>query len=514
MKKLPIGIQTFRDIIEENYVYIDKTGIALDLIESGKYYFLSRPRRFGKSLFVDTLKEIFEGNEPLFKGLSIHDRWDWSQKYPVIKIDFSAGTLQNRGELDIRIYDILDVNVRDLKLNRSCDKDIAGTFVELINQAEQQYGNRPVILIDEYDKPILDNIENPEVAASMREGLKNFYSVLKGQDAHIAFVFMTGVSKFSKVSVFSGLNQLKDITISKRFASICGYTHEDLEHHFADHLKGVEWSKLRKWYNGYRWLGASVYNPYDILLFIFEDQSYRNYWFETGNPSFLTKLFQQNRFFLPDLASLELTEEILDSFDIETINPVTLLFQAGYLTIAKTFTRRNRMMFKLELPNLEVKIALNDHFINGYTALVNEKIGIQDTLYTCLENGDIDGIIKIIKRLFSSIPYRNFTKNGLADSEGYYASVLYAFFCSLDATVIPEDITNHGQVDMTVKLGNHVYVIEIKVVNMESTEKLKENPALKQIQDMGYADKYRGETGVTVHELGLLFSRKSRNLII
>ncbi len=365
--------------------------------------------------------------------------------------------------------------------------------------------------MDEYDKPILDNIDNPDIAAQMRDGLKNLYSVLKGQDAHLQFIFMTGVSKFSRVSLFSGVNQLNDITIDRKFSTICGYTQEDLHNHFAGHLDGVNWKKLAKWYNGYKWLGdVAVYNPYDVLLFINKEQTFRNYWFETGSPSFLIKLFEKKRYFLPGLERLEVTEEILDSFDVEKINPLTLLFQTGYLTIDRSFTRRQRMMFALKVPNLEVKIALNDQFINGYTDLVNEKIGYQDSLYTFLENGDIEGMAGVIKRLFASIPYRNFTKNELPDVEGYYASVLYAFFSSLDAQIIPEDVTNHGQVDMTLRLGNHIYVMEIKLVN-ESV--IDHNPALEQIKAKGYAAKYQGEQGVFIHQVGMVFSRLERNLV-
>ncbi len=514
MKKLPIGISTFAKIRENECYYIDKTHLIKQLIDHGEYYFLSRPRRFGKSLFVDTLKEIFEGNQKLFKGLYIHDKWDWEKTHAVIKIDFSDGTLQSREGLDRRIYEILNDNAFNLKISLDQSRDIPGTFGELIRKAEIKYGRRVVVLIDEYDKPILDNIADTKIAVEMREGLKNLYSVLKGQGAHLQFVFMTGVSKFSKVSLFSGVNQLRDISLSSQFSTICGYTHADLKSHFADHLRGVDMEKVRQWYNGYKWLGEPVYNPFDILLFISEAYQYRNYWFETGNPGFLLKLFEKNRYFLPNLEGVEVTEEVLDSFNVEKINPLTLLFQSGYLTIARTFTRRNRMMFELKVPNLEVKIALNDHFINAYTDLINEKIGIQDHLYHCLEAGDLDGMIVVIQRLFAAIPWRNFTKNDLPGTEGYYASVLYAFFSSLDADIIPEDITNHGQADMTVKLGEHIYVMEIKVVDTDTTDKLGQNPALKQIQEKGYAEKYKNRAGITVHEVGLVFSRELRNLLV
>lgn len=352
-----------------------------------------------------------------------------------------------------------------------------------------------VILIDEYDKLLLDNISDTAIALEMREGLKNFYSVIKECDGYIRFVFMTGVSKFSKVSIFSGLNNLIDITTDERYSTVCGYTQTDLDTKFKDYLAGCELDELKKWYNGYSWLGESVYNPFDILLFISRNFSYRNYWFETGSPAFLIRLFQKNRYFLPSLEELEVTEETLDSFDIERINPLTILFQAGYLTIDHVFTRRRRMMFALKVPNLEVKIALNDQFINAYTDLDNEKIGFQDDLFTCLSGGDLDGMVGVIQRLFAGIPWRNFTKNDLAEAEGYYASVLYAFFSSLDAVIIPEDTTSHGQVDMAVKLENHIYVMEIKVVNAEVGDALEPNPALEQIREKGYAAKYPPVSG-------------------
>ena len=508
-KNLPLGINTLSVLRENNCVYVDKTKIAHRLIGIPGRFFLSRPRRFGKSLFVDTLKEIFEGNQKLFEGLYIHDQWDWSRKFPVIKIDFAGGVLKNRQELDLRILDILHENAEHLGVSYK-STDIPGKLGTLIRKAMAKYGQRAVVLVDEYDKPILDNIDNPPIAAEMREGLKNLYSVLKQQDANIQFIFMTGVTKFSKVSLFSGLNQLTDITISRDFSTICGYTQEDLEQTFAQHLQGVDWDKLRLWYNGYSWRGESVYNPYDILLFIREGLEYGNYWFETGNPTFLVKLFQSNRYFLPNLEHLEVTEEILKSFEIERINPVTLLFQSGYLTIESTFTAMERYMFRLKIPNQEVKVALGDQLVNAYTDFVEEKLGIQRPLYEYLFQGNVSGFLDTVRRLFASIPWRNFTNNDLANFEGYYASVLYAFLSSLNAHIIPEDITNYGQADITAILGDHIYVMEIKVVDGEN---VKENLALKQIREYNYAQKYRGEPGKTVHEVGLVFSRSKRNLI-
>jgi hypothetical protein len=280
---------------------------------------------------------------------------------------------------------------------------------------------------------------------------------------------------------------------------------------FGEHLAGADRDAIKHWYNGYGWTGQeTVYNPYDILLFISEDQRFRNYWFETGSPAFLLKLFRQNQYFLPELENLEVSEEILDSFEVERINPVTLLFQAGYLTIEQVFSRRGRCRYRLRIPNFEVRMALSDQFIDVYTDNVNERSSLQDRLYEVLEKADLTGLVHTVKRLFAAIPWRNFIHSQLPDYEGYYASVLYAFFASLDATIIPEDISNHGQADLTVILGHQVYVMEFKVIDAET---LDDNPALAQLQQRRYADKYRGDPAKTVHEVGWIFSRTLRGLV-
>jgi hypothetical protein len=243
-KKLPIGIQTFRKIREGGYYYVDKTGFALRLIDEGTHYFLSRPRRFGKSLFLDTLAELFAGSEALFAGLEAQARWDWSRRYPVVRLSFGGGVVQSAEELDAKISDLLTDNERDLG---SADEaaTLSGRFRHLLRQAHEQSGERVVVLVDEYDKPILDNITRPEAAREIRDGLRNLYSVIKDSDAHIRFAFLTGVSKFSKVSLFSGLNNLKDITIDARYSAICGYTEADLDTVFAPELPGLDRAQIR-----------------------------------------------------------------------------------------------------------------------------------------------------------------------------------------------------------------------------------------------------------------------------
>ena len=510
MKNLPLGISTLSKLLENNCIYVDKTAYAYNLTSQSGAFFLSRPRRFGKSLFVDTLKEIFEGNQKLFEGLYIHDKWDWSKKYPVIKFDFAAGGGKSQEELDLRLTALLQQNKDRLGVHYD-SLDLEDNFSKLISKVAAKYGQRVVVLVDEYDKPILDNINNTQVAREIRDALKTFYGVLKEQDANLQFVFMTGVTKFSKVSLFSGVNQLKDITLSKSYSSICGYTDNDLQEHFGEYLAGSDPEEVKSWYNGYSWtVPDSVYNPYDILLFLSEDLSYQNYWFETGSPTFLIELFRKNHYFLPDLENIEVFERTLNSFEIESINPITLLFQAGYLTIEKTFINRGKLVYRLKIPNQEVRLALNDYFIEDYTGISANLKSRQDDFYIALSTGNIALFEQHIRTLFAGIPWRNFTNNDLATFEGFYASVLYAFFSSLRAQVIPEDISNRGQADITIILSHHIYVMEIKVV-----DNLPEgnNKALEQIIQRKYAEKYRNKEGMTVHEVGLVFSKSERNLV-
>jgi hypothetical protein len=514
LKKLPIGIQTFSRIREGDFVYIDKTPMIADMVNGAGRFFLSRPRRFGKSLLVDTLRCLFQGRKELFTGLYIEHRWDWSVQYPVIKIDFADGNLHSVEALNARIDGLLRQNAEQLGIEEQSGWDVPGRFGALIRQATKKYGQPAVILIDEYDKPILDNIDQPDITAQMRDALKNLYSVLKGQDEHLRFIFMTGVTKFSKVSLFSGLNQIEDITLDQRYATLCGYTQVDLENQFGGHLQGVDWQQLKDWYNGYQFLGEPVYNPYDVLLFISKQHTFRNYWFETGSPAFLIKLFQQRQYFLPDLEDIEVGEEILDSFDVENISPITLLFQSGYLTIRESVTRfGGQPFYKLQLPNQEVRQSFAAQLAGSYSQQPAEmRNKTQHNLFEALASGNLASLEGHIKALFAGIPWRNFTNNDLADSEGWYASVLYAFFSSLNARIIPEDISHHGQADMTIELGGYTYVMEIKRDSSTDYQSQSPNPALKQIKERGYSQKYLA-SGKQVIELGLVFHTGSRNLV-
>ena len=265
MKKLPIGIQSFEKLRTDNFIYVDKTEYIYELTKENGYYFISRPRRFGKSLLVDTIKCLFEGKKELFEGLFIYDKWNWEEKYPVIRIDFSIDRVSNKEELNGLVNYLIDDYAKLYNVEVS-GYSVNQKFRGLIIQLNEKYKNKVVVLVDEYDKPILDNIEKDNVL-EIRDALRDVYGILKPMDNYLKFVLLTGVSKFSKVSIFSGLNNLNDITIDDNFSGICGYKEEDLDKYFREYLNGVDRELLRLWYNGYSWGGDRVYNPFDILLF-------------------------------------------------------------------------------------------------------------------------------------------------------------------------------------------------------------------------------------------------------
>lgn len=507
MKKLPIGISTLSEIINGGYVYVDKTPLLHQMVEQGKYYFLSRPRRFGKSLLVDTLHQLFAGNENLFRGLHIHPHWDWSVQYPVISISFTEGVLQSAEQLDNHIRNQLKLNRERLHLECADDANVITCFGELIRAAHAKHGQQVVVLVDEYDKPILDNIHHDAIAGDMRDGLRNLYSVIKGHDAYLRFTFLTGVSKFSKASIFSGLNNLKDITLDPRYATLCGYTQTELEHHFAERLHDVDLPKLKQWYNGYQWLGEGVYNPFDILLFLDTGKSYRSYWFETGTPTFLLKLLKDGQYYLPELEQFAVQETRLGTFELHDMPAEVLLFQTGYLTIHETLQMGNQLGFVLGYPNLEVKLSLNTHLLSYLTPPVSRAAQISLQLYRLLAKTDMEGLRDAFKRFFAGIPHDWYRNNNIDQYEGYYASLFYAHMVACGANTIPEDVTSAGQIDLTVMVENSVFVFEFKVVTTDQAD----GSALAQIKAKGYADKYRD--GWELWLVGIEFSRQTRNIV-
>ena len=364
-RKLPIGIQTFRQIREEGYYYVDKTAWARRLADdAGKHYFLSRPRRFGKSLFVDTLKELYEGNEALFRGLSVHDGWDWSKRHPVVRLDFSSGDFFDPDELPDNLTEQFDALESEYGAKSGYDRAPI-RFRSLLRELHRRTGRRVVVLVDEYDKPILDAIDAPEIAELNRRRLRALYGTVKFADAHVEMTFITGVSKFSKVSLFSDLNNLIDLTLDAAYAAICGYTEADVDTVFAPELPGLDRDAIRAWYNGYHWLGEErLYNPFGLLM-LFRSRVFKAHWFETATPRFLIDTLLRRGFAAPDLESVHASETLLSSFDVEAIAPEALLFQTGYLTIADERQDDGFPQYRLSYPNREVRRALNASLLDA-----------------------------------------------------------------------------------------------------------------------------------------------------
>ena len=504
-RRLPIGLQTFRKLREENCYYVDKTGFIARLLDEGTHYFLSRPRRFGKSLLLDTLKELFEGSEALFAGLQIRDRWDWSVRHPVVRLDFGGGHFGEPGYVHTSAMAQLAAAGQDAGVDVEYDTG-PERFSALLRALHAKTGRRVVVLVDEYDKPILDALEAPETARANRDYLRGLYSIIKSADAHVRFTFLTGVSKFSKVSVFSGLNNLTDITLDPCYSAVCGYTEGDLDTVFAPELEGLDRERIREWYNGYNWLGDErVYNPFDILL-LFRRRLFEAHWFETGTPTFLVDTLFRRRVGTPSLDGMLTSSDLLSSFDVGAIATEALLFQTGYLTIVAEEKLNEKVLYRLGYPNREVRQSLNEHLLRHLVQDAGNQTANSVRLARLLEAGDGAGLRELFHAFFASIPYEWYTNNDVARYEGYYASVFYSYFAALGYDVTVEESSSRGRVDMAVRAGGRVYLFEFKVV-----EQAGEGAALAQLKARGYADKYRA-SGSPVHLIGVEFSRETRNV--
>ena len=504
-RRLPIGIQTFRKIREQDCYYVDKTPFIEALVDGGSHYFLSRPRRFGKSLFLDTLKEAFEGDQALFEGLAIQDSWDWTVRYPVLRLSFGSGNFREPDYLNASLMAQLDAIERQFNV-------VSGyttrpeRFAHLLRTLHEQTGQRVVVLVDEYDKPILDALDVPEVAQANRDNLRGIYSVIKDSDAHIRFAFLTGVSKFSKVSLFSGLNNLKDITLDRRYSAVCGYTDADLDTVFAPELPGLDRQEIQSWYNGYSWRGKErVYNPFDILL-LFDSREFKAHWFETGSPTFLIETLFERQVSALDLEGMAGADDLLSKFDVGNIGTEALLFQTGYLTIAEEQNLGGEPFYRLGYPNREVRQSLNRTLLRHLVQDDTRQVANSVQLIQLLEANDFGGLKTLFHAFFASIPHQWYTNNQIAHYEGYYASVFYAYFAGLGLDITVEDSGSHGRLDMAVRFGGHVYLFEFKVVEMAS-----EGAAMAQLKAKGYAEKYRA-LGEPIHLIAVEFSKSDRNL--
>ena len=504
-RRLPIGIQSFRNLRERNCYYVDKTAFIERLVDEGTHYFLSRPRRFGKSLFLDTLKELFEGNEKLFKGLHVHAGWNWDERHPVVRLSFSGGNFTKTAGLHAYVAAQLNRLERAAGV-QACFDTAPERFGDLLTSLHERNGQPVVVLVDEYDKPILEALGTPPVARANRDFLRGLYGVIKDCDEHVRFAFLTGVSKFSKVSLFSELNNLIDITLEPAYSSICGYTERDLDTVFAPELGGLDRKQVRDWYNGYSWLGDErVYNPFDVLLLL-RRRTFDAHWFETGSPAFLIDTLFKRQVSSVSLEDMVGTEELLSAFDVDHVSTQALLFQTGYLTITKREEVSRRAVYRLGYPNREVRQSLNEHLLLHLVRDDARQTANSIRLARLLEAADCAGLQELFRAFFASIPYEWHVNNDIANYEGYYASVFYSYFAASGYDIVVEESSAVGRLDMAVRAGGHVYLFEFKVA-----EQAGEGAALAQLRERDYAAKYRGGDE-TIHLIGVEFSRKTRTV--
>ena len=493
--RYPIGIQSFKELRTGNFLYIDKTEYVYQLVEGSKAYFLSRPRRFGKSLFVNTIEALFQGKKELFKGLFIEDKWNWEQRNPVIKISFS-----NIDHKELGLSVAIKKELRKLANNFGfeLESDSNGLmFRELIETICKTQG-KVVVLIDEYDKPIIDYLgEDTEKALENQGILKGFYSILKDADDYLRMVFITGVSKFSRVSIFSDLNNLRDLTTNKQFAGVCGITQEELENNFTEELNLYDKDKIKLWYNGYSWnLNTKVYNPFSLLNFFNDQGEFRNYWFETGTPTFLINLSKKQQFV--DFEGITLYLEELGAYGIEKIVLVPLMFQTGYLTLKKQNADDS---FELDYPNLEVRRSFLNVLVNAYIQDDrNSGAVLVSNLRQNLEEGNLEKVQQIINTLFKSIPYTLWQK----ENEHFYHAIIHLIFKLLGIYVDSEVQTSDGRMDALLRLEKYVYCFEFKLD--ESAEM-----ALEQIEKKGYLTPYLHQ-GKTCIGIGVNFSKEEKKV--
>lgn len=508
MAKYPIGIQDFESLRKDGYLYVDKTRSIRNLVENGKYYFLSRPRRFGKSLLLSTLKAYFEGKRELFKGLAIDsDDVKW-ETHPVLRFDLNAENYEAKESLETLL--IKQLSVYEEQYGRmEYDMTIAQRFDSLIRNASEKTGKRVVILVDEYDKPMLQAIGNDKLQEEYRNILKAFYGTLKTMDGCIEFAFITGVTKFGKISVFSDLNHLSDISMIDSYYDICGITDEELHSYFKEGIAELStahkiteekcFSILKERYDGYHFTEDTpgLYNPFSLLKTI-HFKKFGSYWFETGTPSYLVKLLQLHDYNLEKMTKIQTSAQVLDSIDASSTNPIPVIYQSGYLTI-KGYNPRFRM-FTLGFPNKEVEEGFMDYLVPFYTKFdaVESPFQIQSFVED-VENGRTEQFVKRLKSFFADTPYEL-----VKDLENHYQNVLFIISKLLGFYTRAEYRTSEGRIDMIIQTSRYCYVLEFK---LDGTAE----EALQQIQDKNYTLPFE-MNGQQIIRIGMNFSSVTRNI--
>lgn len=507
LKPLPTSTSSFRKMIEGNYLYVDKTQAIYRLVRSATgAYFLSRPRRFGKSLLLSTLDELFRGDRELFRGLWIDSSdYNW-QTYPVIRLDFSQEPSQSADELKDSISAYLDEIAESYGITLP-----EGPYYRQFRRLIQKLATdkQVVILIDEYDKPLIDNLENLAVAREIRDTLKGFYTVVKSMERHIRLAFITGISKFSKVSIFSDLNNLNDLTINTAFATTLGLTESEIRSNLAGYIADFARKKditaealldqMRHWYDGFCFApeAENVYNPFSTLL-LFDQQRFANHWFESGTPTFLIKLIHQRNYDLQQLNELDLEELAFSTYDIDRLAIIPLLFQTGYLTI-KDYKPEIRT-YRLYYPNYEVENAFLAYLLDAFSHLEQGlSVGHLWRMIDALQANDLELFFKALKVLFANIDY-----DLQLDYEKYYQTIFYLIFKLIGLRIEAEVKTNDGRIDAVIELAHHIYLFEFKL------DKSAES-ALQQIRDHAYYQKYQLR-GKAITCVGANFSTKTRTV--
>ena len=506
--KYPIGVQTFEKLRQESFVYVDKTALMYKMVNESSCYFLSRPRRFGKSLLLSTLKAYFEGKKELFEGLAIADlEKDWTE-YPVIHLDLNAKPFTKLQDLHDLLHDQLTVYEREYN-SEAVDKSSEGRFRHLIRSIKEKTGKKVVVLIDEYDKPILQAIGNEELQDQFRNTLKAFYGVLKSADADLRFTMLTGVTKFGKVSVFSDLNNLNDISMDERFVEVCGITEAELHQYFDEEIdalaqqnrqtKEEAYAELRKRYDGYHFCENSVgmYNPFSVLNTL-EKRSYKDYWFATGTPTYLVELLKKSGFELQALSNYETSESALSSIHRADVNPIPVLFQSGYLTI-KDYDEELKL-YMLDFPNEEVKQGFMNFLIPVYTSVPeNESPAFVGKFIREVRSGKADDFMIRLRSLLADTPYEL-----IRELENHYQNVMYIITKLMGFYVQAEYRTSRGRIDLLVGTDKYIYIIELKFEG--SAEE-----ALHQIQTKDYALPFATD-GREIIRIGANVSRETRNI--
>ena len=509
LRKLPIGIQTFEDIRRDNYLYVDKTAFVWRIANTGKPYFLSRPRRFGKSLLLSTFEAYFKGKKELFEGLAIEQMEKEWRQFPVLHLDLNAKKYETPEDLNAMLNQHLEKwesQYGDEKKDRSPEE----RFSYVISRASEQAGCGVVVLVDEYDKPLLQTLCNIPLMEEYRQTLKAFYGVLKSSDRYLRFVFLTGVTKFAQVSVFSDLNQLNDISMKPQSATICGITMQELTHTFAPEIQQLAehngltqeeaLQKMKISYDGYHFceFAEGVFNPFSVLN-LFDGYKFSNYWFQTGTPTFLVELLKKSEYDLRTLIDgVEASASSFTEYRIDANNPIPLIYQSGYLTIKDYSSRFGNYL--LEFPNDEVRYGFIDFLIPYYTSVVDDERGFYIGKFILeLENGDYDSFLTLLQAFFADFPYELNDK-----SERHYQVVFYLVFKLMGQFTDVEIRSARGRADAVVKTPAYIYIFEFKL-NGTAEE------ALQQIDDKGYLIPYQAD-GRKLIKIGVEFSATERNI--